>query len=502
MNEALNTLIEEEINAISDDMFTDKERLLKELFENQFKTSPFSIEKLPQSGSNREYYRLSDGIQSAIGVYNDDYKENLAFIEYSKHFRNKGLNVPEIFCDNLQYHIYLQEDLGNETFFSLIERHRGEDNYNAFLYNHLKKVIEKLPEFQTKAHSGLDYSFAYPRESFDRQSMQWDLSYFKYYFLKLANVPFNEQDLENDFATLIDYLCATDSDYFLFRDFQSRNIMFNKESEPWFIDYQGGRKGALQYDLASMLYDGKADIPQEMREEMIEIYIQSAKNYIDIDSIKFKNEFYPFVLIRIMQAMGAYGYRGFYEKKAHFLKSIPYALKNMKWILDNVTLDLDIPHLKKALRSITESEQLLNINNPETLNVTITSFSYKKGLPQDTSGNGGGFVFDCRWIHNPGRYEPYKQLTGRDQPVIDFLDKEEDMKIHLDSVYTVVDKAIERYINREFTSLMINFGCTGGRHRSVYSAEHLAKHLKERFNIKINIHHIEQNIMVEDYNID
>ena len=481
-----------------ENQFTDREQLLRSLFEEWAGEDIITVNNLPLSGSSREYFRIKGETKSAIGVFNNDYKENVAFVEFSKHFKNQGLKVPEIYNTNLEYNTYLQEDLGYETLFSIIEKNRNHEDYTEILSKYTIKVVEELPRFQYKAHQGLDYSNAYPRAAFDKQSMQWDLSYFKYYFLKLANISFDEQNLENDFLTFMEYLNNVDSDYFLFRDFQTRNIMI-KDDEPWFIDYQGGRKGALQYDLASFLYDAKADIPQYLREELLDKYIESAKKHFPLDGDKFKKEFYPFVLIRIMQAMGAYGFRGFYEKKVHFLKSIPYAIKNLSWILDNIEIDINIPHLISALREITKSDKLKNIAKTSILNVSITSFSYKKGIPQDTSGNGGGFVFDCRWIHNPGRYEPYKKLNGRDQPVIEFLDKEIDMEIHLNSVYSLVDRAVERFIDRDFTHLMVNFGCTGGQHRSVYSAEHLAKHLKEKFNIKIKVHHIEQNILIEDY---
>ncbi|MCK5781535.1 MAG: phosphotransferase [Flavobacteriales bacterium] len=483
---------------MSEQKFTDKEQLLSNLFEEWSGEKTITVNKLPQSGSSREYFRLKSENKTAIGAFNSDYKENVAFITYSKHFKKQGLRVPEIFKENLKYGIYLQEDLGHNTLFSVLEEAKTKANYSEILKENVKKVVVALPEFQFKANQGLDYSVAYPREAFDKQSMHWDLSYFKYYFLKLAGIEFNEQSLENDFSTLIDFLNKADSDYFLFRDFQSRNIMM-VDSKPWFIDYQGGRKGALQYDLASLLYDAKANIPQSLREELVDEYIENAKNYFDVDPELFKKQFYPFVLIRIMQAMGAYGFRGFYEKKSHFLKSIPFAISNLKWILDNNKIDIEIPHLMAALNAITSSEKLLNISKVERLNVTITSFSYKKGIPQDTSGNGGGYVFDCRWIHNPGRYEPYKKLTGRDQPVIEFLDKEIDMKIHLDSVYSLVDRAVERFIDREFSHIMVNFGCTGGQHRSVYSAEHLARHLNKKFNVKIKVHHIEQNILINDF---
>ena len=479
----------------------EKEELLIQLFENWSGEKHESVNKIPQSGSNREYYRIKGSTKSSIGVFNKDRKENIAFIEYAKHFKGKGLSVPNIYEDDIDNNVYLQEDFGDETLYSYIEKISQEDNYLDLIEEKLKQTVSLLPEFQYKANQGLNYKLAYPREAFDKQSMQWDLSYFKYYFLKLADISFDEQLLENDFQTLIDYLSNVDSDFFLFRDFQSRNIMILEDGNLGFIDFQGGRKGAIQYDLASLLYGSKVDIPHELRNSLIDTYIESAQKHFKIDNIEFKNAFYPFALIRIMQAMGAYGYRGFFENKKIFLKRIPFAINNLSGILKNIKLNIEIPHLMEALNNITKSEKLMNISMEKSLKVSITSFSYKKGIPQDTSGNGGGYVFDCRWIHNPGRYEEYKKLTGRDQPVIDFLDKEIDMKIHLDSVFTLVDRATERFIDRGFTHLMVNFGCTGGQHRSVYSAEHLAKHLVEKYGIKVRVQHIEQNILIEDFSI-
>jgi len=343
-----------------DNNFTDKKHLLKILFEKWSNEDTVVIEKLPQSGSSREYFRLESDNKQAIGVFNNDSKENVAFIEFSKHFLKQGLKVPEVYSQNIKHNIYIQEDLGNETLYSILEKNRKTENYPDIISKHTTKVVQELPKFQFKANQGLDYSNAYPRKAFDKQSMQWDLNYFKYYFLKLAEINFDEQELENDFQTLIEYLLNTDSDYFLFRDFQTRNIMMIGD-EPWFIDYQGGRKGALQYDLASLLYDSKANIPQQLREKLLDVYIKSAKKYFEIDGVEFKKLFYPFALIRIMQAMGAYGFRGFYEKKSHFLESIPFAIKNLTWILNNVRLDVDIPHLQEALRNITQSKKLKNI---------------------------------------------------------------------------------------------------------------------------------------------
>jgi hypothetical protein len=326
--------------------------------------------------------------------------------------------------------------------------------------------------------------------------MMWDLNYFKYYFLKLAGIPFDEQALEDDYKQFTDYLMQAKSDYFLYRDFQSRNIMVKDESI-YFIDYQGSRKGALQYDLASLLFDAKANIPQPVREELLEHYLGILKNYIQIDETEFRAYYTGFVIIRIMQAMGAYGFRGFYEQKAHFLASIPYALDNMKFVLENYSLPIELPTLLPLLKALTKSEKLREIGIPK-LNVTINSFSFKRGIPVDESGHGGGHVFDCRALPNPGRLEKYRNLTGKDMSVIKFLENEADVELFFRNCSSITEQSIRNYITRGFESLNINFGCTGGQHRSVYMAEQLAKHLKNKYDIKVILRHREQELNAKD----
>ncbi len=467
-----------------------KLELLKEMFTRNTGEAVETTDILPPSGSYREYVRFTASDKSALGVYNADKKENDAFIGFSNHFRSKGLKVPQIFDNDVENDIYLIEDLGNTTLFDYLQENRNHDEFSENLVNIYKKTIEELVLFQLNGSDGLNFDLCYPRKAFDRQSMQWDLHYFKYYFLKLAQVPFDEQALEEDFKTLIDFLLEAEHHYFLYRDFQSRNIMI-KNGEPWFIDYQGGRKGALQYDLASLLYDGKADIPVEIREMLFEYYITTLKKYKQVDEVSFQNHYTGYVYIRIMQAMGAYGFRGFYEKKEHFLKSIPFALKNINYLLSNHPLPIEIPELNKVLAALTTNEKLLKIN---ALTVTINSFSYKRGIPYDMSGNGGGFVFDCRAIHNPGRYPEYKEVTGKDQSVIDFFANEPEMDAFLSDVFSMVSKSVEKYISRNFKHLMVNFGCTGGQHRSVYSAEKLAAFISGKYPVTVKLRHIEQEI--------
>jgi len=468
--------------------------LLNDLFHRWCGEEITSVNKLPASGSPREYYRISGTRATVIGAINLDREENEAFISFSKHFKSKGLAVPEIYLVDLENNAYLQEDLGDMTLFDYQFKVRDNGNFPSQLKEVYKAVLTELQKFQITGSVGLDYSVCYPRSSFDRQSMQWDLSYFKYYFLKLAGIPFNEQNLENDYNTLIEYLLAQDTNYFLYRDFQSKNVML-RDGKPCFIDYQGGRKGALQYDVASLLYDSKADLPPEVREELLEHYIDGLVSYPSVDPQMFRESYYSYVLIRIMQAMGAYGFRGFYEKKTHFLQSIPYALDDLKWILENVSFSIEIPTLLKVYKHLISAPKLKRFKDKggrkSTLTVHINSFSYKHGIPDDPHGHGGGYVFDCRVVTNPGKLVAYKCLTGKDKPVIEYLDVQADVNEFLSSSFALVDMSVDKYEERNFSHLMVGFGCTGGQHRSVYCAEKLAAHLRESQNVQVTLWHRE-----------
>jgi len=468
-----------------------KDQLIS-LFEAHFKEEVTFFEQLPASGSYREYARMKSENHQVIGSYNQDVKENMAFLEFSAHFRNKDIPVPFIYAVSADQRTYLQEDLGSVTLFDFLGKTREEEGFSEKIVDEYKKVLCQLPRIQLIAGKDIDYSCCYPREAFDKQSMMWDLNYFKYYFLKLSQVPFDEQALENDFQAFTDYLLAVDDNAFLYRDFQSRNVML-KDGGVYFIDYQGGRRGALQYDLASLLYDAKANIPEAEREELLDFYLDELEKYKHIDRDKFKSLYGGYVLIRIMQAMGAYGFRGFYEKKEHFLKSIPFALKNMETLLAKNTIKVDVPELFKVLKSVTESAFLKSISpQNDRLTVRITSFSYKRGIPKDPSGNGGGFVFDCRAIHNPGRYPEYKHLTGKDEQVQKFLEEKSTIGDFLTAVFSLVSHSVEVYSSRGFDHLCVNFGCTGGQHRSVYAAEKLAEYLKNNYPVTVVLKHVEQ----------
>ncbi|HER10099.1 MAG TPA: phosphotransferase enzyme family protein [Bacteroides sp.] len=473
-----------------------KLELLHELSDKWSGEKVLSINRLPISGSSREYYRITIRDGSFIGVVNEDREENEAFIAFSKHFRSKGLAVPEIYLTDLDNHAYLLEDLGDTTLFDYLIRARKEDRFSSELLEIYQKVLHELPRFQITAGSDLNYEFCYPRSEFDRQSMQWDLSYFKYYFLKLADIPFNEQRLEDDFNRLIEYLLKQDTGYFLYRDFQSRNIML-RNGTPWFIDYQGGRRGALQYDVASLLFDSKADIPYEVRELLLDHYIRTLDHYMTVNREEFRRSYYAYVLIRMMQAMGAFGFRGFYEKKTQFLQSIPYALKDLRWILENVDLPLKIPTLVGVFHRLLTSRSLKRFKAKEgrksTLTVFINSFSYLHGIPEDPSGHGGGYVFDCRALSNPGRIEQYMGMTGKDKPVMDFLSQKPEVNEFLSNAFALVDLSVENYEERKFSHLMVSFGCTGGQHRSVYCAEKLAEHLRENQPVQVILWHREQD---------
>ena len=467
--------------------------VLKTLFEQHFHGPPERVIPLQGElgGSDRKIIRLANKKDRAVGILYGVREENAAFLAFSKHFRRHGLPVPEIYAEALERGAYLEEDLGDTTLFEFLSKNRTGANIAPQVVEAYRKVVAVLPRFQVEAGGDLDYSVCYPNPSFDRQSIAWDLNYFKYYFLRLAGILFNEQALEDDFNRLTEFLLAAPRDYFLYRDFQSRNIML-RNGDPYFVDYQGGRKGALQYDIASLLYDAKADLPPELRQQLLDHYLDRLSSFFPLDREAFLRHYYAYVYIRIMQALGAYGFRGFYERRVHFLQSVPYALKNLRWLLHNVRLPIPLPALMNAFKDMLSSEKLQALaTDADNLVVRIFSFSFHQGLPKDESGNGGGFVFDGRSLPNPGREERFKTLTGKDAPVIDYLNQQETVHQFLASVLSLVDASIANYQQRGFKNLMVSFGCTGGQHRSVFLAEQLAKRLRARNGLEVVVRHLE-----------
>ncbi len=467
--------------------------VLKKLFEGHFQQPVVRITPLQGQlgGSGRKIIRLANDRRSAIGVLYDAREENFAFLEFSRHFRRHGLPVPEIYAEDLSQGAYLEEDLGDTTLFEFLSRNRVGENIAPQVVEAYRQVVAWLPRFQIEAGRSLNYKLCYPRGSFDRQSIAWDLNYFKYYFLRLAGIPFSEQALEDDFGRLTRFLLSASREYFLYRDFQSRNVML-RDGCPFFLDYQGGRKGALQYDIASLLYDAKADLPPELRQQLLDHYLERLSDFIKLEREVFMQHYYAYVYIRIMQALGAYGFRGFYERRVHFLQSVPYALRNLRWLLEHVELPIALPVLMEAFRNIVASEKLQALP-AEAVNlvVRIFSFSYRRGLPEDEAGHGGGFVFDCRSLPNPGREERFQPLTGQDAPVIEYLNQQESVRQFLASALALVDASVSNYQRRGFKSLMVSFGCTGGRHRSVYLAEQLANRLLDRNGVEVVVRHLE-----------
>lgn len=432
---------------------------------------------------------------SLIGAVGTSSRENRAFVAIARQMRGKGLPAPEIYAVSDDGMRYLQEDLGDTSLFSLLMEAQARGGYGEADIALLRSVVRLLPDVQWHTAEDFDFSVCHPSPELDRRGIQWDLHYFKYCFLKATGMEFEEERLEDDFDHLATVLLKDSDQVFMYRDYQSRNVMI-RDGQPWLIDFQGGRRGPVEYDLVSFLWQARARFSPTLRRELIGEYLRSASRYRSFDEEAFNRRIQYFVLFRTLQVLGTYGYRGYFEHKAHFVQSIPMAIDNLRALLAENEF-ADMPYLTALLREMTALPLFAPYKEETGLTVHVTSFSYKKGIPDDLSGNGGGFVFDCRAIHNPGRYNEYKQLTGRDRPVIAFLDKEEPMKEFLAHVYGIVDYSVEKYLSRGFTHLMVSFGCTGGQHRSVYSAEHLAEHLSDKYGVKVVLEHREQGVKVE-----
>lgn len=468
----------------------DNHKVLSELYITYTNEEPQNIEELPSSGSNRRYFRLS-GKQSLIGVIGTCKEENEAFLYMDAHFISKGLPVPKVLLHSEDKMAYIQEDLGDTLLFNAIEKGRKTTVFSEEEKILLSKTIRLLPDIQFAGADGMDFSKCYPASEFNARSILWDLNYFKYCFLKATGMEFLEDKLEDDFQRLTDVLLRSSSATFMYRDFQSRNVMI-KNGEPWFIDFQGGRKGPVFYDVASFLWQAKANLPDSLRGELLEDYINALRKYTPVDKEYFYAQLRHFVLFRTLQVLGAYGFRGYFEKKPHFIQSVPFAIANLRSLL---TVPYpEYPYLNKILKELVGLKQFTDDLQKHTLTVRVMSFAYKKGIPNDPSGNGGGFVFDCRAVNNPGKYERYKPFTGLDAQVIKFLEDDGEILTFLDHAYAMVDASVKRYVERGFTNLMVSFGCTGGQHRSVYCAQHMAEHINKKFNVKVELVHREQNI--------
>ena len=467
------------------------ESILKPLFESYTGTALTEITELPASGSNRRYFRLKGGNITLIGAIGTNLQENHSFIYLARHFREKGLRVPAVLAVSEDGEAYIQEDLGDQVLFGMVAQGRESGLYSSVETDLLRRTIEQLPRLQFVGAQGLDWKNCYPQEAFDARMIDFDLNYFKYCFLKATGLEFNEIELQEDFEKLKEDLLKEDDNTFLYRDFQARNVMI-KDGDPWFIDFQGGRRGPIYYDVASFIWQARSRFPEDLKQDLIRTYLRALQQFKQVNEDEFRSRLRLFVLFRTLQVLGAYGFRGYFEKKPHFLASVPYALSNLRKLLE--TPFEDYPYLNSILSRLASMPELNEIPQDHRLSVHIYSFAYKKGIPADTTGNGGGYVFDCRSVNNPGKYEYYRQFNGTDPEVIKFLEDDGEVFTFLDSVYKLVDAHAKRFIERKFTNLQVCFGCTGGQHRSVYCAEHLARHLKDKFDIKVTVTHRELNV--------
>lgn len=469
---------------------------LKELFFQLFNTHPDSIEKLQESGSSRKYFRLSLQDETYIGVVNRDREENKAFFEVTQAFLQAGIPCPRIIAIADSPDVYILEDLGDTDLLSYLSNNELRKGEIRELY---QRILQDLLKIQTQVLKNLDTTYCYPRECFDQQSIQWDLNYFKYNFLKPAGIFFDEQLLENDFRFLIKSLLHNGTPYFMYRDFQSRNIMLH-EGKPYYIDYQGGRKGTLYYDLASILFEGKVNLDFREKEHLLRYYYEISKPYHQLDFDVFEKEYYEFVLVRLLQVFGAYGFRGFMERKPLFIASVQYGIQNFEWLIENHKLPDNIPEIERCIKSIIASKQRYHeFNKHEKMLVKLYSFSYmKRGIPQDFSTHGGGFVFDCRFLNNPGQFEQYKEQTGNDKAVIDFFqlpENKEEVARFIKNTENICTEALQKYLSKDYAYISFGFGCTGGQHRSVYMVNKIEDYLKKKFgaHVEIKKEHMELN---------
>lgn len=470
---------------------------LSQLYMSRYGCLPDNVEPITGSASNRRYCRMSSAAGICIGVKGLDRQENDAFLTLARHFRMKGIAVPEIYAASEDGMCYIQEDLGDTILFDALSKVPAEEADRL-----LNRAMAALPRIQFEGAEGLDFSVCYPQPAFDRGMVMFDLNYFKYCFLKATGLEFHELRLQEDFEKLADDLleCRSDVPTFMYRDFQTRNVMV-KDGDPYFIDFQGGRKGPVYYDVASFVWHARSGFSVQRRQMMLDSYLDALSVYMTVDRSQFMENLRLFVLFRLLQVLGAYGFRGWTEHKARFVVAIPQTIKALRELMagdscgDFNSVRQRCPYLCEILEKMTQLPRFAeDTASDDRLTVTVTSFSFKKGVPYDPSGNGGGYVFDCRSIHNPGRYQQYKALNGMDEPVIRFLEEDGEITRYLEHVYGVVDPHVETYASRGFISLMVSFGCTGGQHRSVYCAEHLARHLAGKYpDVRVRLRHREQN---------
>ena len=468
---------------------------IQELFVVYKKMPADRLEKLPESGSDRLYFRVYSGNETYIATFNSNVKENETFFHFTDHFLSKGLPMPKVYAVNAEKTVYIQQDFGGRSLLNVIE----EEGQVGGTYQLFETCIKQLAKVQIVGNSGMNYDWCLTAKEFGRQAIMSDLLYFKYYFLDTLKIPYDKQAILDEFEYLATYLDNSEHKYFMYRDFQSRNVMV-QDNEVHFVDYQGGMKGALQYDVASLLWQAKANLPAEWKTKLLGVYINEVEALLGatVDRQSFISRYNGYVLIRLLQVLGAYGFRGLFERKAHFLSSIPLALANLKHFVEDHKVDVEMPQFNKLLREVVSDEvitrfHVIRATGDTPLEVSICSFSYKQGCPADESGNGGGFVFDMRGILNPGRFEKYKKFTGRDKSVMDFLEQRTRINEFLNNVFSVVDITVEDYIQRSFANLSISFGCTGGQHRSVYAADAMARHLKNKYGVKVKLCHVVQD---------
>ncbi len=466
---------------------------LKDLYTQYYGVQPTSVQPLTAAGSGRRYYRLQAGGSPLVGVVGESIEENRAFIMLSQHLADAGIPVPRVVAVSDDMLRYVQTDLGNTSLYDALAPCRKSGVWNEDAYSLLAETMRTLVRTQVEGDRGMDYSICYPSAAFDERTILYDLNYFKYCFLKATGVTFHENKLQDDFEQMTTRLLNARPQGLLYRDFQSRNVMV-VNNQPYLIDYQGARHGAVHYDVASFLWQARAQYPAELRQRLVDEYIKALQCYYpDIDVNDFKETLNLYVLFRTLQVLGAYGFRGYFERKELFLQSIPQAIENLRTLIaEGITTPY--PHLHATLQAVCNLPCYQPAAPRNHLRVTVYSFSYKKGLPTDNSGNGGGYIFDCRATHNPGKYDEYKQLTGLDAPVKEFLEKDGEILTFLNHAYALVDSSVERYMERGFTDLQVSFGCTGGQHRSVYSAQAMAQHLHNKYNVEVLLIHRERNI--------